>query len=68
MHLNKIWAVIRVQYNQDDTVQVFIADKKKQKSFGGTERFNRIKKDLLKQVHLCLFLIVVENIACFGAR
>ena len=31
---------------------MFIADKKKQKSFGGEERFNRIKKDLLKQVKI----------------
>ena len=32
-------------------MQVFVSDKKRAKLLGGVEPFNRIKKDLLKQVH-----------------
>lgn len=32
------------------TLQVFVSDKKRSKEFGGTEAFNRIKKEMVKEM------------------
>jgi len=32
------------------TFQVFVSDKKRSKEFGGTEAFNRIKKEMVKEM------------------
>lgn len=33
-----------------EAMQVFVSDKKRSKEFGGSEAFNRIKKELLKEM------------------